>query len=360
MPSRTCHAAPVIAAALALGLAAPPAPAQQPGAGCAPPPTASAVAPSASLPRTVVLREAPGLVRLHLREVTQNAAIVDVRLRLGDGRRIDARRGGYSCVTAGTRAANAVRLSTYGRRRLRRAPQPRVRVSLTLVNASGRRRALRGTLTVRPAPKASAAGATARCRAPARATVAHRSSTVIVHRRVTRSADGSTTRHWGCLRATGRRTTLTTGAERRFSGRSRSISSFRSNGRHVAFVVDESDARYMTATTGIRVFDLRAGRPRRGIALDVPGPGSAVADPLRLRGLILTAWGTAAWRERGRRRAADPARDRIAARDLQGRRRVLQTARLGRISGLRLVGGTTAEWRNGSALHRRRIDRLGR
>lgn len=188
---------------------------------------------------------------------------------------------------------------------------------------------------------ALAAPAAATCRAPSGASAVHRSATVVVYRRARTPRSGN---YWGCLRSSGRRTALPgfrTG---------RLVSSFRSAGRHLAFFVRELDGRYMTGTLGVRVFDLRAGKARRGVALDI---SSGDPQPLRFTSLVVTATGAAAWRETGRG-------DRIAARDLRGRRRVLASGRQGSIRDLVLRRGAIAQWRNDGELQRRRINRLGR
>ncbi|MEJ7798519.1 MAG: hypothetical protein WKF42_08475 [Solirubrobacteraceae bacterium] len=186
------------------------------------------------------------------------------------------------------------------------------------------------------------------CRAPAGATAVHRSANAVVYRR---QRTATTAGYSACRRAGGRRTVLP-GA----SG-SRTLSAFRSAGRYLAFIVDEVNAHDMTAAVGVRVFDLRAGRARRGIAL---ATSPAQPDSLRFRSLVLTAKGTAAWRETGSGQRASTPIDRIAARDVSGRRRILRTAPFKTISRLELVGGATARWRVGDQLQRRRIDTLGR
>jgi len=188
-----------------------------------------------------------------------------------------------------------------------------------------------------PAPAAS-------CRAPDGATAMHRSASAIVYRRTRPSFQG-TANYWACLRASGRRTTLPgSTAQHR-------PSSFRSAGRFLAFVVEENNFHNGTASIGIRVFDLRAGKPVRGIVL----PSSPPDDPDRMRfsNLILTATGAAAWRQTGRI-------DRIGARDVRGNHVVLASGPRGSIRDLVLIDGTTARWRNGGGLQSRRLDRLGR
>jgi hypothetical protein len=189
---------------------------------------------------------------------------------------------------------------------------------------------------VAPATKAASSLS---CRAPAGAVAVHTGATVIVYRR---ARTPTTTSYWGCLRATGRRTDLP-GASRQ-----RAIASFRSAGRFLAFFVTEADFHSMTGTVGVRVFDLRAGKPIKGIAL----PTTSRLPQRRLHDLVLTATGTAAWRETG-------AEDQIAARDLHGRRRVLASGPPGSITDLVLMHGTTVQWRDPGGLRRRRIDRLG-
>jgi hypothetical protein len=99
------------------------------------------------------------------------------------------------------------------------------------------------------------------------------------------------------------------------------------------------------------VFDLLARKPLRGIVLN-SFPRSH-PDRLRVSRLILTATGTAAWHQTGRL-------DRIAARDLHGKHVVLASGPRRSLSDLVLLRGTTAQWRNGSKVERRRLDQLGR
>lgn len=185
------------------------------------------------------------------------------------------------------------------------------------------------------------AAAGSSCRAPEGASAVHRSKTVVVYRRARTPRSAS---YWACLRSSGRRTVLPG------SRTGRTLSSFRSAGRYLAFFVEEIDARSMTGTVGVRVFDTRAGRAVRGIALFI---SPSDPDRTRLRNLILTARGTAAWREVGRV-------DRIAARDLRGRRRILDSGPRGSIGDLALRRGAVAQWRNGGEVKRRDINRLGR
>lgn len=214
-----------------------------------------------------------------------------------------------------------------------------------------RRRPSRLTATVVTVGMTAAAttglGATAAadrggCRAPEGASAVHRSQTVVVYGR---ARTPTTATYWGCLRSNGRRTMLP-GSH---TGR-RALSSFRSAGRHLAFFVEEIDGRSMTGAVGVRVFDLGAGKAERGIALDI-SPGTP--DRVRLRSLVLTARGTAAWREVGRV-------DRVAARDLRGRRRILDTGPRGSIRDLVLRRGAIARWRSDGKIRRRRINQLGR
>lgn len=93
--------------------------------------------------------------------------------------------------------------------------------------------------------------AAASCRAPSGATALYRGTYAVVYRRVRPSVQG-TASYWGCLRSSGRRTTLPG------SSAQRTLSSFRSAGRFLAFVAYEDNLRYMTANVAIRVFDLRA------------------------------------------------------------------------------------------------------
>jgi hypothetical protein len=198
--------------------------------------------------------------------------------------------------------------------------------------------ALAAVATTAVGVPATAATTSSSCRAPAGAVAVHTGATAIVYRS---ARTPSTTSYEACLRATGRRTDLP-GA-----GRQRVIASFRSAGRFLAFFVTESDFHSMTGTVGVRVFDLRAGKPVKGIALST----TSREPPRQLHDLVLTAAGTAAWRETG-------SEDQVAARDLQGRRRVLASGPSGSISDLVLTHGTTVQWRDPSGLHRRRIDRL--
>ncbi len=172
----------------------------------------------------------------------------------------------------------------------------------------------------------------------------HRGTSAIVYQRARPSFQG-TASYWGCLRSSGRRTTLPG------SSAQRTLTSFRSAGRFLAFVAYEENFHNQSASVGIRVFDLRARKPLRGIVLNsFPRPHP---DRLRLSRLILTAIGTAAWRQTGRV-------DRIGARDVHGKHVVLASGPGGSLSDLVLLRGTTAQWRNGSKVERRRLDRLGR
>jgi hypothetical protein len=74
----------------------------------------------------------------------------------------------------------------------------------------------------------------------------------------------------------------------------------------------------------------------------------------------LTSKGTAAWRETGRSQQASVPVDRIAARDISGKRRVLDTAPDKSISRLKLVLGKIVEWIIGGRTERHRLDTLGR
>jgi hypothetical protein len=188
----------------------------------------------------------------------------------------------------------------------------------------------------------SAVAAAGACRAPVGASVVHRSSTAVVYRRARNPRIAS---FWTCLLSTGRRTTLP-GSEPQ-----RALSSFRSAGRFLAFFAAEDNFHDGTATVGVRIFDLRARKPFAGITLDVPDADAPAR--LRLHSLILTATGTAAWRESG-------PFDRIGARDLHGKHRVLASGVSGSISDLVLAHGEIAKWRYDGKVQRRRLDRLGR
>lgn len=140
----------LFAGALAAGLALAPSPvvAQIPS-GCG---TLSAVdaAPQARFPRNLVLREAPGRVRLYLKDVTQSTQAT-VRLTVR-GRRIDVHQpGDYTCTTRGSQSLISKRLTINGRRLLRLYPRPRVRVTLMMRNGSYRTTTLSDTLGVRTA-----------------------------------------------------------------------------------------------------------------------------------------------------------------------------------------------------------------
>jgi hypothetical protein len=202
------------------------------------------------------------------------------------------------------------------------------------------------------AAAAAAAGATApsataaTCRSPAGASVLHRSATAIVYQR--RRAN-STWNNWGCLRSSGRLTTL---PGTRTSTNQQRLSSFRSAGRYLAFFLEEIVGHDMRGTIGVSVFDLRRRRSVGRLALDIT-PTLSDPDRRRMRSLILTATGTAAWRETGRV-------DRVAALDLHSNRRVLDSGPPGSLRDLVLVRGNIAQWRDNGALRRRRIDQLGR
>ncbi len=71
-------------------------------------------------------------------------------------------------------------------------------------------------------------------------------------------------------------------------------------------------------------------------------------DALRFRSLILTSTGAAAWRETGRSQQASGAVDRIAARDVTGKRRILHTAPYKTISSLKLLRCKIALWSAGA------------
>jgi hypothetical protein len=195
---------------------------------------------------------------------------------------------------------------------------------------------------------AATARAGERCRLPEDSNVVHRSATAIVYRRQRTATSAS---YEACLRSSGRRTDLPD------AGTSRALSSFRSAGRYMAFIVDEAVPHDMTASVAIRVVDLRAGAPRRGIVL---ATAAGQPDALRFRSLILTSTGAAAWRETGRSQQASRPVDRIAARDVTGERRILHTAPYKTISSLKLLRGKIAEWSAGKRTYRRRIDTLGR
>jgi hypothetical protein len=176
--------------------------------------------------------------------------------------------------------------------------------------------------------------------------VVHRSATAVVYQR--RRAN-STWNNWGCLRSRGRLVTL---PGSRTSANQRLLSSFRSAGRYLAFFVEEIVGHDMRGTVGVRVFDLRRGQAVGGIAREIT-PSLSYPDRLRMRSLILTATGTAAWRETGHV-------DRIAALDLHSKRRVLDSGAPGSLRDLVLVGGKIAQWRSSGELRHRRIDQLGR
>jgi hypothetical protein len=191
------------------------------------------------------------------------------------------------------------------------------------------------------APDATAAT----CRAPEGASVVDRSATALVYRR---QRAHSTANNWACLRSSGRRMAL---PGSRTSTNQRNLSSFHSAGRYLAFFVEEIVGHDMRGSMGVSVYDLRRRRlvgytSREILSIDNP-------DRLRLRSLILTATGTAAWRETGRV-------DRIAALDLHSKRRVLDSGAPGSLRELVLVRGTTAQWRSNGELRHRRIDQLGR
>ena len=192
-------------------------------------------------------------------------------------------------------------------------------------------------------PGASSAVASHRaCRSPEGSSVVARSSTQLVYRRARNPRIAS---FWACLRSTGQRTTLPG------SDPQRALSSFRGAGRFLAFFTDENNFHDGTATVGVRIFDLRARTPVAGIMLDVPDADAPAR--LRLHSLILTATGTFAWRETG-------SFDRIGARDLHGRHRVLASGASGSISALVLIRGKTAQWLYNGQVQRRRLDQLGR
>jgi hypothetical protein len=201
------------------------------------------------------------------------------------------------------------------------------------------------------AAAAGAVGATAPdataaiCRAPEGASVLYRSRTAVVYQR---QRAHSTWNNWACLRSSGRRMAL---PGSRTSTNQRNLSSFRSAGRYLAFFVEEIVGHDMLGSMGVSVYDLRRRKQVRSTSREILSIDSP--DRLRLRGLVLTATGTAAWRETGRA-------DRIAALDLHSKRRVLDSGAPGSLRELVLVRGTIARWRNNGALRHRRIDQLGR
>jgi hypothetical protein len=137
----------------------------------------------------------------------------------------------------------------------------------------------------------------------------------------------------------------------RTSTNQRNLSSFRSAGRYLAFFVEEIVGHDMRGTMGVSVYDLRRRQLVRYTSREILSIDSP--DRLRLSGLVLTATGTAAWRETGRV-------DRIAALDLHSKRRVLGSGAPGSLRELVLVRGAIAQWRNNGELRHRRIDQLGR
>ena len=161
---------------------------------------------------------------------------------------------------------------------------------------------------------ASSEASAASCRAPSGATVVHRSATAVVYRR---ARTQSTASYWGCLRASGQRTALPG------SRSQRTLSSFRSIGRFLAFFADEQNFHDQTARIAVRVVDLRARTAVRGVVL----PSARESDPRRLRvsSLILTATGAAAWRQAARS-------DRIAARDVHDKHVVLASGPSGSLA----------------------------
>jgi hypothetical protein len=198
---------------------------------------------------------------------------------------------------------------------------------------------------------AAAAGATvpnataATCRAPEGASVLYRSATAVVYQR----RRASTTRNdWACLRSSGRRMAL---PGSRTSTNQRNLSSFRSAGRYLAFFVEEIVGHDMRGSMGVSVYNLRRRQLVRYTSREILSIDSP--DRLRMRSLILTATGTAAWRETGRV-------DRVAALDLHSKRRVLDSGAPGSLRELILVRGTIAQWRSSGELRHRRIDQLGR
>jgi hypothetical protein len=172
--------------------------------------------------------------------------------------------------------------------------------------------------------------------------VVHRGATAVVYRR---ARTQSTASYWGCLRSSEQRTALPG------SSSQRTLSSFRSAGRFLAFFADEQNFHDQTARVAVRAFDLRTRTAVRGVVL----PSAPDSDPRRLRvsSLILTATGAAAWRQSARS-------DRIAARDVNGKHVVLASGPSGSLRELVLIRGTTAQWRNNGQLQSRRLDRLGR
>jgi hypothetical protein len=220
---------------------------------------------------------------------------------------------------------------------------------MTALLAKLARRAMVVAAVVASATAAGAAAPDARaatCRAPEGASVVYRSATAVVYQRRRAS---TTSTNWACLRSSGRRMAL---PGSRTSTNQRNLSSFRSAGRYLAFFVEEIFGHDMRGSIGVSVYDLR----RRKLVRHAWREILSVDDPdrLRMRSLVLTATGTAAWRETG------GVVDRIAALDLHSKRRMLDSGAPGSLRELVLVRGTLAQWRNNGELRHRRIDQLGR
>jgi hypothetical protein len=182
------------------------------------------------------------------------------------------------------------------------------------------------------------------CVGPARATVTHATRYVLVYRRIHRDANGDRVFHWGCLRATGKRTRLTE-ATGKIDAAPISNSRFRTSRRFVAYVQTRAD-HYGSAGLYIYSFDLRTGRRAPGIAVDgIPVGGWLLrADGTRtfeVADLAVSDAGGLAWRGAGQPRPYAPNVETVAVRDAAGTQAV-EVAPLGALQGPAISGDTVA------------------
>ncbi|MEY2458479.1 MAG: hypothetical protein QOG30_309 [Acidimicrobiaceae bacterium] len=184
---------------------------------------------------------------------------------------------------------------------------------------------------------------------PAGATVTHADRYTVLYRRILRRTDGERVAHWGCLRATGRRTRLTE-ATGKVDDAPISNTKFRTSRRCVAYL--RTTSRQGTAVLYIHPFDLRTGRRASGVPASGIPLGESLLRPdgtwsFSVADLAVSDGGGVAWRQVGRPTPDAPTGETIAVHDASGTH-VVQLAVPGELRGPSITGDTVSWTTNGA------------
>lgn len=172
-----------------------------------------------------------------------------------------------------------------------------------------------------------------RCQKPEGGKLVKANARHVVYSKMSRGERGLV-RYWACNRATGSRTTLTSGEQPTY-GDHVTNSSFRLSQGRIAYLVTRAEGREAVRLT-IRSFNLRTKRQVGPIEV---GRAITVFQPpsFRVTDIVLAPSGAIAWRDSGRSsgRADDatPPQDRVGVRDASGQKFV-QIAPQGTVSDL--------------------------